>query len=104
VGGGSFGPLFTTNISGQAYAQPLVSQGALFIATENNVIYGLDPSTGRQLWSRTLATAVSSRDLPAQCSNIAPTVGVTGTPVIDSSTNFAYFLSKAYLSGAWPSQ
>jgi PQQ-like domain len=100
VSGSSFGALFTTNISGQVYAQPLVSMGTLFIATENNVIYGLDPATGRQLWSRTLATAVASRDLPAQCSNIAPTVGVTGTPVIDSSTNIAYFLSKAYVSGS----
>ena len=40
-----------------------------------------------------------ARDLPAQCSNIAPTVGVTGTPVIDLSTNIAYLLSKAYVSG-----
>jgi hypothetical protein len=100
VGGSSFGQLFATSISGQVYAQPLVSNGTLFIATENNVIYGLDPATGRTIWSRTLATAVSTRDLPAQCTNIAPTVGVTGTPVIDSSTNIAYFFSKAYLSGA----
>ena len=100
VGGAGFGQLFTTSISGQVYAQPLVSQGTLFVATENNVIYGLDPATGRQLWSRTLATAVAQSDLPNQCSNIAPTVGITGTPVIDSSTNIAYFFSKAYLSGA----
>ena len=100
VGGAGFGQLFTTSISGQVYAQPLVSQGTLFIATENNVIYGLDPASGHQLWSRTLATAVAQSDLPNQCSNIAPTVGITGTPVIDSSTNIAYFFSKAYLSGA----
>jgi hypothetical protein len=100
VGGSAFGQLFATNISGQVYAQPLVSNGTLLIATENNVIYGLDPATGRTIWSRALATAVSTRDLPAGCTNIAPTVGVTGTPVIDSSTNIAYFFSKAYLSGA----
>jgi hypothetical protein len=100
VGGVNFGTLFAASISGQVYAQPLVSMGTLFIATESNVIYGLDPATGQQLWSRALATAVASRDLPAQCSNIAPSVGITGTPVIDSSTNIAYFLSKAYVSGS----
>ncbi len=100
VGGGSFGPLFATPISGQVYAQPLVSQGILFIATENNVVYGLDPAKGTQIWTRTLATAVAIRDLPNQCPNISPTVGITGTPVIDSSTNTAYLLSKAYVSGS----
>jgi outer membrane protein assembly factor BamB len=100
VGNGSFGSLFTVGISGQVYAQPLVSNGTLFVATENNAVYGLNAATGKTIWSRTLATAVSSRDLPARCPNIAPTVGVTGTPVIDLSTNVAYLLSKAYVSGS----
>jgi hypothetical protein len=100
VSGPNFSQLFSTSISGQVYGQPLVSNGTLFIATENNVIYGLDATSGRQIWSRTLATAVADRDLPGGCTNIAPTVGVTGTPVIDLSTNIAYFFSKAYISGA----
>ena len=45
VGGSGFGKLFDTAINGQVYAQPLVSNGILFIATETNWIYGLDPLT-----------------------------------------------------------
>ena len=54
VGGGSFGQLFSTSISGQVYAQPLVSQGTLLVVTEANTIYGLNAVTGAQNWSRTL--------------------------------------------------
>jgi hypothetical protein len=97
VGGGSFGQLFSTNITGQVYAQPLVSQGTLFVATEANTIYGLNATTGAQIWSRTLGAPFSSTDIG--CSNVAPNIGITGTPVIDSATNIAYFFSKAYVSG-----
>lgn len=47
VASGKFGPQFTTNVDGQVYAQPLVVNNMLIAATENNNVYGLDPSTGR---------------------------------------------------------
>src|SRR5436305_7233687 len=50
VGGTGFGKLFDTPINGQVYAQPLVSNGTLFVATETNWIYGLDPLTGAIKW------------------------------------------------------
>ena len=85
VGAGTFGAIFSTSVSGKVFAQPLVSQGTLFVVTENNVIYGLDALTGKPIWSRTLASPFTAAD--ANCSNIAPNIGITGTPVIDSATN-----------------
>ncbi|MCW2940038.1 MAG: Pyrrolo-quinoline quinone, partial [Actinomycetia bacterium] len=36
-----FGQLFSTQLDGQVYAQPLVADGKLIVATENNKVYGL---------------------------------------------------------------
>lgn len=97
VTSGNFGQLFSTGIVGQVYAQPLVSQGTLFIATEMNNIYGLDPATGSIKWSRNVGNPFNPADL--NCSDITQAVGITGTPVIDPATNIAYFVDKNYLSG-----
>jgi PQQ-like domain len=98
VSGPTFGQMFSTSITGQVFAQPLVSQGTLFVATEANYIYGMDPQTGNALWSRFLGTPFASSDLG--CGDIAPNIGITGTPVIDQSTNIAYFFVKTYASGS----
>ncbi len=97
VSGGTFGKLFSATVDGQVYAQPLVSQGVLFVATETNNIYGLNPATGAQLWTRNLGTPFNPADVT--CSDLAPVVGITATPVIDAATHIAYFTSKSYLSG-----
>ena len=41
VSGGTFGQLWSATVEGQVYAQPLLSNGTLLIATENNKAYGL---------------------------------------------------------------
>jgi outer membrane protein assembly factor BamB len=69
------------SLSGQLYGEPLVFDGDVFVATENDVVYALSATNGRVVWARHLARAVPSSDLP--CGDIGPTVGVTGTPVID---------------------
>jgi hypothetical protein len=43
VGGSGFGQLFSTAVDGQVYAQPLVWNGTLLVATETNHVYGLAP-------------------------------------------------------------
>jgi hypothetical protein len=98
VSGGTFGKLFAANVDGQVYAQPLVSQGTLLIVTETNNIYGLDPVTGAQKWTRNLG--VPFNPSAVSCSDLAPSVGITGTPVIDPLTNIAYFTSKTYVGGS----
>ena len=96
VQGGSFGQLFASQLTGDIQAQPLVEDGVLLAETDGNVAYGLDPGAGSVLWSKSLGTPFSSAALG--CSDL-PSVGVTGTPVVDTSTNIEYFLSKTYVSG-----
>jgi hypothetical protein len=99
VGGGTFGQLFSRAVTGQVYAQPLVADGTLFIATEDNWIYGLDPETGSVRWSRNVGVPWNASDVG--CGDLAPHVGVTSTPVIDDSgTGTAYFTAKSYVSGS----
>ena len=97
VGGASFGQLFSTAVDGQVYAQPLVADGTLFIATETNNLYALDAVTGAQRWTRNLGVAWNPTDVG--CNDLIPAIGVTGTPVIDTRAHTAYLLSKTYASG-----
>jgi hypothetical protein len=101
VSGGQFGRLFSAAVDGQVYAQPLVSNGTLLVATETDNVYGLDPHTGARQWARSLGTPFqSSAPYPKGngCGDLSPYVGVTGTPVVDPATNIAYFLDKQYTS------
>jgi outer membrane protein assembly factor BamB len=71
----------TADLDGQIYGQPLVYAGRVFAATENDTVYAFAADSGSVLWSHHLAAPVPAGDLP--CGNIQPTVGITGTPVID---------------------
>src|SRR5450432_450693 len=97
VGSPYFGQLFDATLDGQIYAQPLVAAGVVFVATETNRIYGLDPATGSTLWTRQLGTPWLPSDL--NCADLLPSIGVTGTPAIDADTGTAYLLSKTYANG-----
>ncbi len=68
-------------LDGELYGEPLVSAGRVYVATENDTVYALSAATGKVAWSRHLATPVPAGSLP--CGDIHPTVGITGTPVID---------------------
>ena len=98
VGGASFGQLWSTAVSGQVYTQPLLSNGTLLVATESNAVYGLDPASGAVKWSKGLGTPWNAADIG--CGDLAPTVGVTATPVIDPASNTAYLTHKTYVSGS----
>ena len=99
VSGGTFGQLWSAKVEGSVYAQPLLVDGEVLIATENNKVYGLDPGTGAAKWSTSLVgTAWKAGDIG--CNDLAPNVGVTSTPVVDPSTNTAYMTHKAYASGS----
>ena len=83
---------FDGTITGAMYAQVLYvddpgGKDVVIAATEENVVYALDAATGTVAWMRTLAPPVANGQLP--CGNI-PTVGVTGTPVIDALTHTLY--------------
>jgi hypothetical protein len=70
-------------LDGQVYGEPLVAAGRVIVATENDTIYELAANTGAVLWSTHVGTAVPSGNL--HCTDIAPEVGITGTPVIDTA-------------------
>src|SRR3979409_1161873 len=55
VSGGTFGQLWSASVEGSVYAQPLLYNGTLLVETENNKVYGLDPSNGSVRWSSALS-------------------------------------------------
>ena len=91
---GTFSTLGTgwtnTSLTGDIYAEPLVYQSTVYIATEDNYLYALQDTTGTVLWSVQLSTPMNSSGLP--CGNITPHVGITGTPVIDTALNRIYMV------------
>lgn len=72
-----------THLVGQLYGEPLVWGNRVYVATEANWVYALSARRGKVLWSRHLGMAVPSARLA--CGDISPTVGITGTPVIDAA-------------------
>jgi hypothetical protein len=95
-----FGKLFTESVDGQVYAQPLYvsalniaggTHNVVYVCTEHNSVYAFDANTGgAALWHVNLGTSVTDQN----CSNIAPEIGITGTPVIDLTTNTLYLDAK----------
>jgi outer membrane protein assembly factor BamB len=92
---------FEGKLEGQIYAQPLVANGTLLVVTEENWAYGLDPVTGAVRWKEQYGTAVTAGEGGAtiKCTDLEPRVGITGTPVIDTEHNVAYFVANRYVEG-----
>src|SRR5689334_14267983 len=95
--------------TGMVTAQPLYLMGAgsvpdlVIVATNQNHVIGFNAATGAKVWDQTLGTPVPQTMLAtlksAQCGNVTPTIGVTGTPVIDGQTRTIY-LDSMQLSGS----
>ena len=88
----NFGSLFSTQLDGQIYAQPLVAAGTLIVATENDEVYGLDPATGAIRWTHNVGPARPASAIG--CGDLTPNLGVTSTPVYDPASNAVYFTAK----------
>jgi iron transport multicopper oxidase len=99
VGSGTFGQLWSAQVEGQVYAQPLLDDGTLLVATEDNKVYGLNPETGAMLWPKPLYLGEPWNPADLDCADLAPWVGVTSTPVIDPAKGIAYMTHKTYASG-----
>ena len=95
----NFGKLFTDAVDGQVYAQPLYVQNltlsggthnVVFVCTESNSVYAFDADSGGiTYWHDKLGTPFSPT-----CSDLSPVVGITGTPVIDLSSDTLYVDTK----------
>lgn len=109
VGGASWGTLWNVNPGNGNnelfLAQPLTytppgGTQSIIVMSEQNHIYVLDSATGATRTSVTLGAPFAAGD--AQCYDVNPSIGITGTPVLDPATNTIYFWSKSYadMSGA----
>jgi hypothetical protein len=98
----SFGKLFSYQVDGYAYAQPLYisnlringgSHNVVFVATEMASVYAFDADNfgdGSPLWKTSL---LQPGDVPQPGGNPKPAQGLTSTPVIDTSSNVMYLVS-----------
>jgi outer membrane protein assembly factor BamB len=91
VGGGTFGQVFSTAVNGMVTAQPLVVGSTVIVATENDMVYGLNASTGAVVWSDSLGAPYQ---VPASCPDLQPDLGVTGAPVYDAANGTVYLVGE----------
>jgi outer membrane protein assembly factor BamB len=84
-------------LDGQLYTEPLVSGNRVFVATENNTVYALSSLTGSVVWSTRVGAPVPSSSLP--CGNVSPSVGITGTPVIDEARGEIFVVADEFVAG-----
>lgn len=84
-------------LDGELYGEPLVASGTVYVATENDSVYALSSSTGAVVWSTHIAVPVPASALP--CGDISPTVGITGTPVIDPARNEIFVVADELIHG-----
>jgi hypothetical protein len=123
---GTFVKLFSCTVDGAIYAQPLwipnlnvggAKHNVVFVATQHNSLYAFDADSNVSpcvpLWHMNLLDTAhggttGEGSVPSGTSNslvgsgfgdIQPEVGVTGTPVIDPSTNTLYVVSKSAKAG-----
>jgi len=112
-----FGKKFTRSVDGRIYAQPLYvpnvsipskgTHNVVYVATENDSVYAFDANgtPTAPLWHRGFTnptqgiTSVPCADTPA-CS-VSPVVGITGTPVIDSTSKTLYVVAFTKENGSY---
>ncbi|MDP4241069.1 MAG: hypothetical protein Q8904_16530, partial [Bacteroidota bacterium] len=108
-----FGKLYSYPVDGQVYAQPLYVAGVeipgkgkrnvLFIATEHNTVYAYDAdSLTVPVWKASLAPSCMYPDDYFDSNgykDIKVEIGITSTPVIDTTTNTLYAVAFSRENG-----
>ena len=94
--GVSFSPIrtaWTDDLGGAVYGQPVVADGRVIAATENNRVVALDPAGGQVIWSATIGRPLTDVQSAAGCGDIDP-LGVTSTPVVDIGKGTVYVVAE----------
>ncbi|MGA2015169.1 MAG: PQQ-binding-like beta-propeller repeat protein, partial [Solirubrobacteraceae bacterium] len=89
-----FSSAWSAGVDGQMWGQPLVFDGLVVAATENDTVYAFDESTGAMVWRVSVGTPVPAGELP--CGDISPTVGITSTPVIDPASGEVFVVADTW--------
>jgi hypothetical protein len=88
----SFGQVFSTQLTGSIYSQPLAVNGTIIVTTEKAWAYGINATTGRVQWRRHFGRPLLSSTI--SCGDLAPDLGSTSTPVVDPSTDTVYLTTR----------
>jgi hypothetical protein len=112
----SFGKVYSYAVDGQIYAQPLWVYGvkvpgkgthnAVYVTTQMDSVFAFDAggTTTTPLWQDSFIDLANGIG-PVPCGTdgnsdiscgVYPYYGITGTPVIDSSTNTMYLVARTY--------
>lgn len=107
-----FGMQFTLNVDDQVYAQPLVVgnlaighglHNVVLVATVNNSIYAFDGDSGTLYWQKNFTAAGMRPPIPSDMNSpwctpytdFTSKIGIVGTPVIDTSAGYMYFVARS---------
>ena len=99
----TFKKLFSYPVDGFIYGQPLfvpqlqvngATHNVVYVATENNSVYAFDAEGGGQLWQTSFGSAIPCGNIHG-C-GVAPVIGVTATPVIDTTLGNIYVANRQF--------
>ncbi len=111
----SFGRLMKKGLDGLIFAEPLYvanlsiaggTHNVLYVATEHDIVYALDADSLAVLWTRNFTDPANGVTTVANANDgkgrtfLGPTVGITGTPVIDSNSQTLYVSAMTNEKGA----
>lgn len=83
--------VWNRTLDGAVYAEPLVINGHVIVATEGDSVYSLNANTGQIEWRTHIGDPVPRSALP--CGNINP-LGITGTPVFDPVSGLVFAVAE----------
>jgi hypothetical protein len=107
-----FGLLFSRQVDGQTFAQPLylpnqrmpdnALHNVVYVATAHNTVYAFDADNAAQsapLWQKNLGASAPVSSFG--CTDMTAEAGITSTPVIDPTTGTLYVVTKGQENGNW---
>ncbi len=103
----TFGKLFSCTVDAAVYAQPLwvanvtissVKHNVVIAVTQHDTVYAFDADASpcQTLWTKSLLGTSETFGLSSDvsCADLAPDIGIVGTPVIDPATSTLYLVTK----------